>query len=56
MIVIHVRSLTMKENYPPNCVISMDKTSVWSDMIRNTTVDGTGVKNKPLESTGTKGE
>ena len=26
--VMHVRRLTMKENYPPNCVIPMDEAAV----------------------------
>ena len=42
----------MKENYPPSCVIAMDETAVWSDMVGNTTVNATGSKDIPLKSTG----
>ena len=50
--VMHVRRLMMKENYPPSCVIAMDETAVWSDMVGNTTVNATGLKDIPLKSTG----
>ena len=50
--VMHVRRLTMKENYPPSCVIAMDETAVWSDMVGNTTVNATGSKDIPLKPTG----
>ena len=49
---MHVRRLTMKENCPPSCVIAMDETAVWSDMVGNTTVNATGSKDIPLKSTG----
>ena len=50
--VIHVRRLSMKTNFSPDCIIAMDETAVWSDMVGNVTVDTTGTKDVPLKSTG----
>ena len=33
--VMHVRRLSMKTNFSPNCIIAMDETAVWSDMVGN---------------------
>ena len=41
----------MKTNFSPDCIIAMDETAVWSDMVGNVTVDTTGTKDVPLKST-----
>ena len=48
---MHVRSLSMKTNFSPDCIIAIDETSIWSDMVGNVTVDTTGTKDVPLKST-----
>ena len=48
---MHVRRLPMKTNFSPDCIIAMDETAVWSDMIGNVTVDATGTKDVPVKST-----
>ena len=50
--VMHVRRLSMKTNVSPDCIIAMDETAVWSDMVGNVTVNATGAKDVPLKSTG----
>ena len=50
--VMHVRRLSMKTNFSPDCITAMDETAVWSDMVGNVTVDTTGTKDVPLKSTG----
>ena len=47
--VMHLQRLTMIGNYPPNCIIAMDKTAAWSGMVGNTTANATGEKDIPLE-------
>ena len=49
---MHVRRLSMKTNFSPDCIIAMDETAVWSDMVGNVTVDTTRTKDVPLKSTG----
>ena len=49
--VMHVRRLCMKTSFSPDCIIAMDKTAVWSDMVENVTVDTTATKYVPLKST-----
>ena len=49
--VMHVRRLSMKTTFSPDCIIAMDKTAFWSDMFGNVTVDTTGTKVVPLKST-----
>ena len=49
---MHVRKLSMKTNFSPDCIIAMDETAVWSDMVGNVTVDTNGTKDVPLKSTG----
>ena len=46
------RRLTMKRNYPPNCLIVFYKTAMWSDMVATTTVNATGTKGIPLKTSG----
>ena len=48
---MHVQRLTMKGNYPLNCVTAMDETAVWLDMVANPTVNATWAKDMPLKST-----
>ena len=50
--VMHLRRLSMKTNFSPDCIIAMDETAVWSDIVGNVTVDTTGTKDVPLKSTG----
>ena len=50
--VMHVRRLSMRTNFSPDCIIAMDETAVWSDMVGNVTVDTTGTKDVLLKSTG----
>ena len=50
--VMHVRELSMKTNFSPDCIIAMGETAVWSDMVGNVTVDTTGTKDVPAKSTG----
>ena len=52
--VMHVRRLSMKINFSPDCIIAMDKTAFWSDMSGNVTVDIIGTKDVPLKSTRNK--
>ena len=49
---MHMRRLTMKEKFPPSCIIAMDEIAVWADMVGNTTVNATWSKDIPLQSTG----
>ena len=49
--VIHVRRLHMKRSFSPDCIIAMDKTAVWSDMVGDVTVDTTATKDVLLKST-----
>ena len=42
----------MKTNFSPDCIIAMDETAVWSDMVGNVTVDITRTNDVPLKSTG----
>ena len=49
---MHKRRLTMKRNYPSNCLIVLYKTAMWSDMIATTTVNATRTKGIPLKTSG----
>ena len=44
----------MKGDYPLNCVIAIEQTAVWSDIIRNSTVNATEAKDIRLKPTGDK--
>ena len=50
--VFHVRRLSMKTNFSSACIIAVDETAIWSDMVGNVAVDTTGTKDVPLKSTG----
>ena len=49
---MHVQRLSMKTNFSPDCIIAMDKTAIWSDMVGNVTVNTTGTKYVHLKSAG----
>ena len=49
---MHVQKLTMKGNYPLNCVIAMGETAVWLDMVANPTVNATWAKDMSFKSAG----
>ena len=50
--VMHVRRLKKQYIFSSDCIIAMDETPVWSDMVSATTVDKTGARDVPLKSTG----
>ena len=50
--VMHVRRLFMKRNFSPDCIIAMDETTAWSNIVGNVMVDITGTNDVPLKSTG----
>ena len=50
--ILQVRRLSKKYQYQPSCIIAMDETSVWDDMVSNTTVDKVGAKSIILKTTG----
>ena len=37
--ILHARKVSVKYKYPPSSIIAMDQTSVWNDMVSNTTID-----------------
>ena len=39
-------------SYDPACIIAMDETAVWADMVSDTTVDKIGSKDIILKTTG----
>ena len=41
--ILHARRLSIKYKYPPSSIIAMDETSVWNDMVSNTTIDRRGI-------------
>ena len=49
--ILHARSLSIKYKYPPSSIIAMDETSVWNDMVSNTTIDKQGAKSVCLKTT-----
>ena len=42
--ILHVRRLPSRFNYHASCIIAMDETPVWDDMVSNTTVDVSDAK------------
>ena len=42
----------MKTNYSPDCILAMDETAVWFDMVGNVTFNAVEAKDVPLKSTG----
>ena len=49
--ILHVRRLSSRFNYHASCIIAMDETPVWDDMVLNTTVDVRGAKSVCLKTT-----
>ena len=50
--IIHARRMLKAYNYQAGHIIAMDETSVWSDIVSQTTVDGCGKKTITLKNTG----
>ena len=50
--ILHARRLSIKYKYPPSSIIPMDETSVWNDMVSNTTIDKQGMKSVCLKTIG----
>ena len=50
--ILHARRLSIKYKYPPSSIIAMDETSVWNDMVSNTTIDKQGANSVCLKTTG----
>ena len=50
--VMHVRRIQKQFNFHDANIIVMDETSVWNDMVSNTTVEKTVSKEIPMKSTG----
>ena len=50
--ILHARGLSIKYKYPPSTIISMGETSVWNDMVSNTTINKQGSKSAYLKITG----
>ena len=40
--ILHARRLSIKYKYPPSSIIAMDETSVWNDIVSNTTINKQG--------------
>ena len=49
--ILHARSLLIEYKYPPSSIIAIDETSVWNDMVSNTTIDKQGAKSVCLKTT-----
>ena len=52
--ILYVRQFKRRNNYDLDCIIAMDETAVWHDMISNTTVTQKGAKSVVLKTTGHK--
>ena len=50
--VLHLRGLSMKTNFLPDCIIAVDETTVWLGMVGSVTVNANSAKDVPLKSTG----
>ena len=50
--ILHSRRLSIKFKYPNSSIIVMDETSIWNDMVSNTTIDKQGAKSVCLKITG----
>ena len=49
---MHVRRLQKQFSFDDTDIIAMDETTVWNDMVSNTTVEKTGSKEVNMKSTG----
>ena len=50
--ILYVRQLKQRNNYDLDCVIAMDETAMWHEMISNTIVTDKGTKSVVLKTTG----
>lgn len=50
--ILQVQRLSQRHEYQPSCIIAMDETLVWDDMVSNTTVDRVGASSINLKTTG----
>ena len=50
--VLYVCLLKKRNNYDKDCIIAMDETAVWHEMIPNTTVTDEGAKSVVLKTAG----
>lgn len=50
--ILHVCRLLQQRNYHPPCIMPMDETPVWDDMVTDTTVDKVGATSVNLKTTG----
>ena len=50
--ILYVRQLKQRNNYDLDCVIAMDETAMWHEMISNTIVTDKGTKSVALKTTG----
>ena len=48
--ILHARRLSIKYKYPPSNIIAMDETSVWNDIVSNTTINKQGAKSVCLKT------
>ena len=50
--ILYVRQLKQRNNYDLDCIIVLDETAVWHEMISNITVTDKGAKSVVLKTTG----
>ena len=50
--ILQVWRLSQRQEYQPSCIIAMDETPVWDDMVSNTTVGRVGASSINLKTTG----
>ena len=50
--ILHVRRLSQQHNYQSSCIMAMDETPVWDDMVSSTSVDDVGVTSVNLKTIG----
>ena len=50
--ILHVPRLSQQRNYQPPCIIDVDETPVWDDMVSDTTVEKVGATSVNLKTTG----
>ena len=49
---MHGCRLQHQYNFAPHNIVVMDETAVWNDMVSETTVETTSVKDVPMKSAG----
>ena len=50
--ILQVCRLSRQHQYDPSCIIAMDETPVWDDMVSSMTIDRVGAQSVPLKTTG----